>query len=139
MSDEQLLQGGTHGPVIRLGDTVRRQGRGSTNAVFALLQHLERAGFDGAPRALGIDAEGREILSHIPGEVVGQRGSGPLPACARSDGSLVRVARPLRRLHDATVDIALPPDARWEFQVGAPRSGAVICHNDIGPWNTVFV
>lgn len=32
-----------------------------------------------------------------------------------------------------------PPDAAWEFQAGAPHTGEVICHNDIGPWNTVFV
>jgi aminoglycoside phosphotransferase (APT) family kinase protein len=26
----------------------------------------------------------------------------------------------------------------WRFQVGAPRSGPVICHNDFGPYNCVY-
>ncbi len=121
-----------------MGDTVRRQTRGSTMTVFALLHHLERTGFNGAPRALGIDAEGREIVSYIPGEVAGQRGSGPLPACIRSDETLAGIARLLRQFHDATIDFVPPADAEWSFQVGAPRVGEVICHNDIGPWNTVF-
>ncbi len=121
-----------------MGDTVRRQARASTKAVFALLQHLERAGFNGAPRALGIDAHGRQVLSYISGEVVGQRGGGPLPAYVRSDEALTGVAQLLRQFHDATTDFVPPADAEWGVQVGAPRSGEVICHNDVGPWNTVF-
>lgn len=39
-NEEQLLWGGTHGPVVRVGDTVRRQPRRSTGAVFALLRQL---------------------------------------------------------------------------------------------------
>ena len=34
----------------------------------ALLDHLERVGFSGAPRYLGSDERGREVLSYIPGE-----------------------------------------------------------------------
>src|SRR5438876_11983098 len=102
MSDERLLVGGTHGPVIRIGDTVRREARACTPAVQSLLRHLEQAGFDGAPRALGLDQSGREILSFIPGEVVGQRGAGPAPAYVRADTTLVALGHQLRRYHDAT-------------------------------------
>ena len=26
----------------------------------------------------------------------------------------------------------------WQFQVGAPRAGHVVCHNDVGPYNAVY-
>jgi hypothetical protein len=136
--DEVALPGGTHGPVVRVGDTVRRLSRPSTPAVHSLLRHLESKGFD-APRALGFDEQGREILSFLPGDVGLPAHGRVLPAHVRDDATLVDVARLLRRLHDATLDFAPPADAVWVFLVGGPRSGEVICHNDVGPYNTVFV
>ncbi len=53
-NEEIALKGGTHGSVVQVGDTVRRVCRPSTATVYRLLQHLERAGFDGAPRALNV-------------------------------------------------------------------------------------
>jgi hypothetical protein len=137
--DEMPLLGGTHGPVVRIGDTVRRMARLSTPAVHALLHHLERAGFEGVPRALGFDEQGREVLSYVPGEVAVRIDGGLQPAAGRTEQTLVDGAQLLRRYHDATRDFVPPPDAAWEFQVGAPRTGEVICHNDLGPYNTVFV
>ena len=55
------LAGGDVNPVVRVGDTVRRP-RGP-EAVRALLEWYERVGFDGAPRFLGFDDRGREVLS----------------------------------------------------------------------------
>jgi aminoglycoside phosphotransferase (APT) family kinase protein len=132
------LHGGTHGPVVRVGDTVRREPRPSTQAIHALLRHLEFKGFDGAPKALGFDKQGREVLSFIPGDAAGQRGTGTPPAYVREVSTLVDIARLLRRYHDATAGFVAPHDAIWAFQVGAPHHGEVICHNDIGPWNVVF-
>lgn len=62
------LQGGdvTDG-VVRVGDTVRRPASTSTPAVHALLRHLEARGFGGAPRVVGMDGLGREILTYLPG------------------------------------------------------------------------
>jgi Ser/Thr protein kinase RdoA (MazF antagonist) len=79
------------------------------------------------------------VLSFVPGEVGLTVGGPVLPAHVRTDETLVGVARLLRRLHDATLGFAAPADAPWAFLVGAPRTGDVICHNDVGPWNTVFV
>ena len=60
------LFGGTanRGQVYRVGETVRRPLRPSAPGVHALLRHLEDVGFDGAPRVLGVDAEGREVLTY---------------------------------------------------------------------------
>jgi hypothetical protein len=51
--------------------------------------------------------------------------------------ALVAAATLLRTFHHATV-LWSPPAAAWQFQVGAPRSGPVICHNDVGPYNAIY-
>jgi hypothetical protein len=58
------------GQVVRVGDTVRRPQRSRSAATHALLLHLEAVGFEGAPRFLGVDSRGREVLSYIPGATV---------------------------------------------------------------------
>lgn len=120
--------------VVRVGDTVRRGTGPWTPTVHALLRHLEVVGFEGAPRVLGIDGQGREVLSFVPGITI------PPPLTGyRSDDVLIETARLLRRYHDATTSFVPPPDATWWLQVGGPCEGEVICHNDIAPWNTVVV
>ena len=52
--------------------------------------------------------------------------------------SLSGAAMLLRAFHDATVDADFDGPADWQFQVGAPTTGPVICHNDVGPYNTVY-
>jgi hypothetical protein len=58
--------------VVRVGDTVRRPVGPHSPLVHALLAYLESVGFEGAPRFLGIDGAGREVLSYIDGEVAGR-------------------------------------------------------------------
>src|SRR5688572_13902241 len=67
--DEIPLAGGNSATVVRVGDTVRRTQNPNSPAIHALLRHLEAQGFAGAPRLLGIDAQGREVLSFLPGTV----------------------------------------------------------------------
>jgi hypothetical protein len=129
---EKPLAGGNLTPVVRVGDTVRRAQGPWSPAVHALLRHLERVGFAAAPRFLGVDAEGREMLSFLPGEV------GFSPAVWREE-ALVAVARLLRRYHDATGGFAPPPDARWQLAYPDPARHEVLCHNDAAPYNLVFV
>jgi hypothetical protein len=87
---EVPLDGGfaNRGLVVRVGDTVRRPQRTTSAAAHALLQHLQDVSFDGAPRFLGVDSRGREVLSYIPGEAV----TPPYPAWALTDAALVSVA-----------------------------------------------
>jgi hypothetical protein len=134
VTDEQSLDGGNISQVVRIGDTVHRQVAHWSQAVHGLLRHLESQGFDAAPRFLGIDQSGREILSYLPGEV----GAYPLPPYMWSDTTLVEAGRMLRRLHDATIGYA-PPDASWQFVYPDVSRHEVICHNDIAPYNAVFV
>jgi hypothetical protein len=69
-STEIPLGGGNvSGGVVRVGDTVRRPAGPWTPALHALLTHLHDVGFRGAPRPLGIDEHGREVLTFIPGPV----------------------------------------------------------------------
>jgi len=70
--EEVPLAGGwvTVGTVVRVGDTVRRPMRPNSTFAHGLLLRLERAGFDGAPRFLGVDERGREILRFLPGRLL---------------------------------------------------------------------
>jgi hypothetical protein len=52
---------------------VHKPASARTSTVHALLRHLEDVGFDGAPRALGFDDQGREMLSYLPGDTVGNQ------------------------------------------------------------------
>ena len=88
------------------------------NAVFVrdVLRYLEAQGFDGAPRALGLD-DVRETLSFVPGDVHDE-------ASRRTPRS---PARPPARPSD---------DARE----GRPLAGEaeIVRHGDPGPHNVVF-
>ena len=123
---------GAFSTLAKVGNTVRRRTGPWTPAVHALLRHLEKVGFDGAPRLLGIDAQGREILTHIPGDVY--RTASPDIATRRA---LVEVGRLLRRYHEAVSGFSLPPGIGW-YWGSDPGPGSVVCHNDLAPRNTVF-
>jgi hypothetical protein len=110
MSEETLPGGNTHG-AVRIGGVVHKRASPWTPTVHALLRHLEYAGVDGVPRALGFDDQGRQILTYLPGEVIGDRI--PWPAWVYADSTLVQVGQWMRRIHDALVgffdwDIASP-------------------------------
>jgi Ser/Thr protein kinase RdoA (MazF antagonist) len=132
---EVPLLGGTanRGRVHRVGATVRRPLRPTSTATHALLRHLEEVGFDGAPRVLGIDDAGREVLSYVPGQAV----IAPAPAWGLTDDALRSVGRLLRRFHDATAGFD-PAPHRWSHPAPAPFDGHGIAHNDPNLDNVVF-
>jgi len=105
--------------VVRVGDTVRRPTKESSPFVARLLAHLETSGCTWAPRYLGEDDVGRDVLSYIPGATPERWGH-------FSDLQLCQAARIIRELHDLTRGSEL-------------SCGAVVCHNDPGPNNFVFV
>jgi hypothetical protein len=62
MTEHVLAGGNVAAGVVRVGDTVRKPAGFWTPAVEALLAFLEARGFGGAPRALGRDDRGRQVL-----------------------------------------------------------------------------
>ena len=120
---QEPLAGGYVSAVVRVADTVRRNPGPNADFVRRLLGLFEQAGFDGAPRYLGTDAQGREILSFVDGHVPWHAALQPN---ARTDASLESAARLLRRCHDLTAGTALA------------RESEVVCHNDLSPRNTVY-
>jgi hypothetical protein len=125
---------GSGGAVVRVGDTVRRPVRPHSAAVAAFLHHLEATGFEGAPRHLGPDSQGREILTFIEGDVA----LPPFPAWVGAGELLLGVARLQRALHDAARSFAPPDDAAWD-RANLPAAGpdAIVCHNDLCVENVV--
>ena len=129
-SDEDL-QTDEHRRIVRVGDTVRRPAGWWTPAVQALLQHLRDVEFPYAPQPGGIDSEGREVVSFIPGT------SGAVGWYRiQSESGLRRFAALLREYHEAVRDFRPSPDAEWALGPSEPRE--VVCHNDFGPWNLVY-
>jgi aminoglycoside phosphotransferase (APT) family kinase protein len=120
--------------LVRIGDAVHRPVRPTTTTVHAVLAHLEKAGFEGAPRVLGMD-HGQEVLTYLEGETVGDQL--PWPRWVSSDATLSQVGSWLRRLHDATVDFVPPEDAVW-FAGPGWRPGLIIGHQDAAPYNAVW-
>lgn len=117
------LAGGMSTPgVVRAGDTVRRPTGPHSPFVHDLLRYLEDVGFDGAPRLLGVDERGREILTFVEGEVAHEPHQ-----YSPSDALLTNAAAMIRRFHDATAGSILAADHE------------IVAHNELGPHNTVFV
>jgi hypothetical protein len=132
---EVLLVGGTanRGQVVRVGDTVRRPLRDTSAATHALLRHLADAGFAGAPRVLGVDDRGREVLSYVPGTAV----TPPCPEWALTDEALVSVAHLLRDYHRAVSGFD-PAGHVWPPGPPPPFAGRLVTHNDVNLDNVVF-
>jgi hypothetical protein len=135
---EPLVGDGVTQGIVRIGDTVRRPLRPFSLTVQAYLAHLRDAGFTGAPLPLGVDEQGREVLSFVPGDVHRY----PLPPRTAGDDVLVALARLIRALHEASAGWVPPADAVWG---GTPattgriaRRADLVSHRDYVPGNVVF-
>lgn len=135
MTIGELLPGGGSGGAWRVGDTVRRRTGPWTPAVHDLLLHLERVGFERAPRVLGFDELGREVLTYLPGETADPQ---PWPAWTRSEAAMLDAADWLREYHDAVAAYAPPQDAAWRLGEHW-RPGRIVAHNDAGPHNAAWL
>jgi hypothetical protein len=92
---------------------VRRPVRPNTAFVVRVLGHLEATGVTWAPRALGIDEHGMEVLSWVPGETPG----------SGDDVDVLALARIVRELHDLTENFV--------------EGSECVIHDDLQPRNTV--
>src|ERR1051325_3006178 len=126
MSEEVLLSGGAiTAAVVRVGDTVRRPASPASPVMREVVRRLELMGFDGAPRWLGLDERGRDVLTWIDGETYSERGrlhpylDDQAGRIVFSQAQVCAALALLRRYHDAL------SDDLW-------------CHGDFGPWNLVW-
>lgn len=131
-NNEELLTGGNVSNVYRSGDTVRRELKPGNSNIHKLLKHLEKKNFNYAPKYLGIDDEGREILSFIEGEA----GNDPVKGYMCSHDVLKEIAKMLRLYHDAVSDFPISDD--WERMDNTPNQTEVVCHNDFALYNIIF-
>jgi aminoglycoside phosphotransferase (APT) family kinase protein len=123
--DEIALTGGrVTQSVVRIGDRVRRPPTRNADFVQRLLKHLRARGFDGAPAALGTDADGRDVFTFIEGDV-------PTDLGFHDDATLRRAAALIRRIHDLGAELVATPAA-------TAQGIEVVCHNDLSPCNFVF-
>jgi hypothetical protein len=128
--DETPLVGNVTIGVVRIGDTVRRPAGPWTDSVDALLHHLSGVGFTGAPRPLGRDEHGRQVLEFVPGDVGAEAGTYDLADLA-SIGAFVR------HLHEAMASFIPAAGDRWNVLIPADRVEGIY-HHDVAPWNLIL-
>ena len=124
---ETKLPGGNVSGAVRVGDTVRRQTGPWTPAVHALLGYLDGR-VPAIPRVLGIDGQGREMLSYLPGRIV------DIDTETLSAGQLVSLVSWTRSFHEAVTRFSHPGPWRY-VSVAEPT---LIGHNDIALYNACF-
>ena len=130
--NEEMLTGGNMSNVYRVQDTVRRDLKENSNKIHRLLNHLEKKGYRYAPKFLGIDEKGREVLSFIEGEA----GNYPLKTFMWSDDALIEIAKMLRLYHEAVSDF--PFEESWQPLDLTPQPLELVCHNDFAVYNIIF-
>lgn len=119
MTEEPLGGGNNAREVVRVGDTVHRARDAGSGFAARVLAYLESAGYPYAPRYLGVDDGGRDILSYIPGQTTDHPSQ-------RADGAYTRGGAMLRLLHETTAG----------HRLAAGRD--CVLHGDPGPFNTIF-
>lgn len=97
-------------------------------------QALRAPGFTGASEPVGVDADGRERLRFIAGDVA----IPPYPDWAQTDEAIASIARLMRRFHDAARSFERRSDDTWSDEMVDPAGGSIICHNDVCLENVVF-
>ena len=103
---------------------MRRPASIASEFTQCLLRHLEAVGFDAAPRSLGTDQQGRNILSYVEGQVPPELGF-------HNERILIAAAKLIRRYHDATMQL-------FDNEAARLSQIEVVCHNDLSPCNFVF-
>jgi hypothetical protein len=128
----EQLEGGRE-EIKRDGDEVHRPIGKWTPQMHRVLHHLRERGFVEAPLPLGFDAEGREIVTFVKGEV-----SNSLSGKAASVAALKSAAELLRRYHDAvsTFSLEATDPEKWMLPPRPPTE--IVCHGDFAPYNVVL-
>jgi len=124
---EQRLPGGNVGGAVLIDGTVRRPTGPWTPAVHDLLNYLAPR-IRHVPKVLGLDEDGREILTYLPGRVV------DVDTEILTETQIASVASWTRAFHTAMAGFTHPGPWRY-FPMPA---ATLIGHNDIAPYNVCF-
>ena len=119
MQKEKLTGGRITADVVRVGETVHRTHNANSDFVKTVLIHLQRKGVDFAPRWLGMDEQGRDVLSYMQGSVPDNLG-------VHSDEQCAAAARMIACIHYSLSNMPGCAD------------GLTVCHRDLSPCNFVF-
>ena len=135
---KEILTGGSMNQTEKIGNIVHKTSKGHP-IVREYLLYLEKAGMQNVPRFLGLDEQGREMFSYLPGKTMGRDFDHTHP-CLTSDDTIADAARFLRKLHDVSVGF-LPEAIKRDWINPYFPNGIheTICHGDTGIWNFVFV
>ncbi|MCL2189019.1 MAG: aminoglycoside phosphotransferase family protein [Defluviitaleaceae bacterium] len=131
------LVGGSMNQVEKIGDTIHKTSKGHI-MVREYLQFLETEDFAGVPRFMGVDLQGREMFSYLPGKTMGADYPHDHPVL-HSDQTICDMARFMRKLHDVSVGF-LPRarEAGWQSPYFPNGTHETICHGDAAIWNFAF-
>jgi Phosphotransferase enzyme family len=132
---DEILPGGVAnaGGVVRHGAFVLRPSNSHSKSVHAFLRALRSTGFEGASLPIEIQADGRERLIFIEGDVPVP----PFPAWAQTDDALASIAVLMRSFHEASARVPVG-SGPWSDELADPSGGSMICHNDVCLENVVF-
>jgi hypothetical protein len=132
---DEILRGGiaNAGGVVRRGEFVLRPSNARSEAVHAFLKELRSTGFGGASLPVEIQADGRERLVFIEGDVPVP----PIPDWAQSNDALASIALLMRSFHEASSRVPVAPGP-WSDELADPAGGSMVCHNDVCLENVVF-
>lgn len=134
--DERELDGetfadGNMADVVRCGSSFFRGRAPWSDAAHQVLRHLEERGVRWSPRLVSV-TEAHEELSFLPGESIPAGLEG-----YEDEAYLVQLGRLIREMHVAMADFRLAPGTECVPMMYAPESPAIVCHQDIGPWNVI--
>ncbi len=126
---EEVLLGGNMNAPIRKDQLIYKEATAGSQNIHELLTYVRMRGIDWAPESLGINSEGKHVLTYIEGEVPHDT-----PHWLWEEEILWEVARKLRQWHDATTEF----DKKGNWLLVNDEVPEVICHNDFAPYNCVF-
>ena len=118
---------------MHVGETVRRPVGEWTPAVHALLRHLDAVGFTGAPRVLGFDDQGREMLTYIHGVSLSMEA----PDLLESTDGVAKAGALVASLHTAVRSFIPPEHSSWWTGSPDPVPSSTTTHGDLAPWNVI--
>jgi len=132
--EKEALVGGRTGKIQKVGDTVIRPANIWTTNVHSFLRYCIDEGSVFVPTPYGINNDGDEMVSYMPGDVYNA-----LPSSLLSDSLIVSAATLLRKLHELGEQYIpkLTSKEQWMLPVVSPVE--VMCHGDFAPYNVTIV